>query len=228
MELERPNPPESADALVARARRLAGASLGAASERLGLALPPSSTRGKGFAGRLLEIALGASAGSKAAPDFPELGIELKTLPVDLRGKPRESTWVCHCPLDGSLPVSWADSWVREKLARVLWIPIVYDADQSLAERRIGLPVLWSADAAEESTLCEDYEALAERVALGEADTISARHGTALQIRPKAADASQADWVVGQEGEWTLANPRGFYLRASFTGAMLARRVTTGG
>lgn len=228
MEPERPTPPDSEDALVRRARRLAGSSLGSAAERFGLELPASSTRGKGFAGRLLEIALGASAGSRAAPDFPALGIELKTLPVDPRGKPRESTWVCHCPLDGSLPVAWADSWVRQKLARVLWIPIVAGAEQGLAERRIGLPVLWSAGAAEESILAADYEALAERVALGEADTISARHGTALQIRPKAADASQADWVVGQEGEWTLANPRGFYLRASFTGAMLSRRVTTGG
>ena len=228
MDSAPPAPPESEDELVGRARQLAGASLRAAADRFGLELPPSSTRGKGFAGRLLEIALGATAGSRAAPDFPELGIELKTLPVDPRGKPRESTWVCHCPLDGSLPITWADSWVREKLARVLWIPIVYGPDQALGDRRIGLPVLWSADVEEESTLCEDYEALAERVALGEADTISARHGAALQIRPKAADGHQADWVVGEEGEWTLANPREFYLRASFTGAMLARRVTTGG
>ena len=228
MEPERPTPPQSEDALVLRARRLAGSSLAGAAERFGLELPPTSTRGKGFAGRLLELALGASAGSKAMPDFPDLGIELKTLPVDMSGKPRESTWVCHCPLDGSLPVSWADSWVRRKLSRVLWVPIVYGADQPLADRRIGLPVLWSADAAEDSTLAQDYEGLAERVALGEADTISARHGVALQIRPKAANANQADWVVGHEGEWTLANPRGFYLRASFTGAMLARRVTTGG
>jgi DNA mismatch repair protein MutH len=228
MDQVSPTPPGSEEELVGRARRLAGVSLATAAQRFGLELPESSTRGKGFAGRLLEIALGASAGSRAAPDFPELGIELKTLPVDPRGKPRESTWVCHCPLDGSLPISWSDSWVREKLDRVLWIPIVYGPDQSLGERRIGLPILWSADAEEESTLCQDYEALAERVALGEADTISARHGTALQIRPKAADGRQADWVVGEEGEWTLANPRGFYLRASFTGAMLARRVTTGG
>jgi DNA mismatch repair protein MutH len=111
---------------------------------------------------------------------------------------------------------------------VLWIPIVYEEGADLGERQIGLPVLWSPDAHEEATLARDYEQLAERVALGEADTISARHGEALQIRPKAADSHQADWVVGQEGEWTLANPRGFYLRASFTGAMLARRVAIGG
>lgn len=228
MEESIPGPPSSEEELVARGRRLAGASLGAAAKRLGLDLPPSSTRGKGFAGRLLELALGATAGSRAAPDFPELGVELKTLPVDPLGRPRESTWVCHCPLDGSLPVSWQDSWVRRKLSRVLWVPIVVESAQELAERRIGLPVLWSASPEEEEVLAGDYEMLAERVALGEADTISARLGAALQIRPKAADGRQADWVVGEEGEWTLANPRGFYLRASFTGAMLARRVTTGG
>jgi DNA mismatch repair protein MutH len=222
-----PTPPTSEGDLVTRARGIAGVKLVTAAERHGLELPPSSTRGKGFAGRLLEVALGATAGSRAEPDFPGLGIELKTLPVGLSGKPRESTWVAHCPLDGSLPTRWADAWVRAKLARVLWIPIVYEDGAALGDRRIGLPILWSPDPDEEATLARDYEELAERVALGEADTISARHGVALQIRPKAADSQQAGWVVGQEGEWTLANPRGFYLRASFTGAMLAQRVATG-
>jgi DNA mismatch repair protein MutH len=107
------------------------------------------------------------------------------------------------------------------------MPVVYSRGADLGARQIGLPILWSPSQEEEATLRRDYEALSERVAFGEADTISARHGEALQIRPKASDARQADWVVGQEGEWTLSNPRGFYLRATFTAAMLARRVTTG-
>ena len=72
---------------------------------------------------LLELYLGAMAGSKPEQDFPELGIELKTIPVDAAGKPLETTFVCVAPLTGNSGVTRASSHVRHKLARVLWIPV---------------------------------------------------------------------------------------------------------
>ena len=63
----------------------------------------------------------------------------------------------------------------------------------------------------------------EDIALGRIDTVSGRRGTALQLRPKAASARDRDWTTNEDGERVLANPRGFYLRASFTGTLLARR-----
>lgn len=64
---------------------------------------------------LLELYLGAMAGSKPEQDFPELGIELKTIPVDAAGKPLETTFVCVAPLTGNSGVTWpaatfATSW----------------------------------------------------------------------------------------------------------------------
>ena len=59
-------------------------------------LPP--LRAKGLAGTLIERALGASAGSTAEPDFPALGIELKTIPIDAAGRICESTFVCTIAL----------------------------------------------------------------------------------------------------------------------------------
>ncbi len=62
---------------------LAGYSLGELAA-LGIPIPRDLKRDKGWIGILLEIWLGASAGSKPEQDFAALGVELKTIPVDSR------------------------------------------------------------------------------------------------------------------------------------------------
>ena len=95
-----PEPPETEDALLARATSLSGRTLSEVAKPYGWRVPKDFRRHKGWAGQLIELALGASAGSKAEPDFPHLGIELKTIPVSEVGQPYESTFVCTAPLDG--------------------------------------------------------------------------------------------------------------------------------
>src|SRR5688500_18797590 len=86
--------PATESELMARARALSGMSLAELARQFGIAVPEAQLRAKGWVGQLLERALGATAGSRAKPDFEALGIELKTLPVDGRGQPKESTFVC--------------------------------------------------------------------------------------------------------------------------------------
>lgn len=117
------SPPQSEAELLSRARALAGVTLGELSTRLGLSAPPDLRRAKGFVGQVVEAALGATAGSRAQPDFAEIGVELKTLPVDRRGRPAESTFVCTIDLGEVGDVEWEHSWVRRKLSRVLWVPV---------------------------------------------------------------------------------------------------------
>ncbi len=218
----RATPPTDEAELLARADALAGLPLARLAARYGLRAPPDLRRDKGWIGLLVETALGATASSRAEPDFPHLGVELKTLPVRADGRPHESTYVCTAPLDGSLAARWEDAWVRHKLARVLWVPIVGEPGTAPGERVVGAPLLWSPSPEEEATLRADWEALTESLALGELWQIDARKGEALQLRPKAARADDHTWTIDADGEWAAANPRGFYLRARFTRALLAR------
>jgi DNA mismatch repair protein MutH len=215
-------PPNTEQELLQRARAFAGLRLQDAALRAGVAVPPDLRRNKGWIGELLEALLGASSASLPQPDFPHLGVELKTLPVDGRGRPRESTYVCMVPLDNALGETWEHSWVRRKLARVLWVPVQADAATPLGERRIGSALLWSPDAHEEAQLRRDYEDLMEFVHTGTLDRLSARFGEVMQIRPKAPHGRARRRALGADGTRVLANPRGFYLRASFTAAILAR------
>ena len=208
--------------LLARAAELAGLRLAELAPRFGLAVPADLRRAKGFVGGLLERALGASAGSRALPDFPELGIELKTLPVDRSGAPVESTFVCTIPLTEIGQVEWADSRVRRKLAKVLWIPVEGERAIAVGQRRIGQALLYLMPPVDEAVLRADWEELAGYIGRGHVEALSGHLGKYLQIRPKAADSRARRVGFDAEGAPFAALPRGFYLRPSFTGAILAR------
>ena len=116
--------PQSEEVLLSRAYELAGLTLGEIASNLKVAVPKNLQREKGWPGLLLEQALGATAGSRPEPDFPHLGIELKTIPIDRHAKPLETTFVCVAPLTGLVGVNWHNCHLRHKLSRVLWVPII--------------------------------------------------------------------------------------------------------
>ena len=66
--------------MLQQAQRLAGFSLGELAAMAGLPIPKDLKRDKGWIGMLLELWLGASAGSKPEQDFAALGVELKPFP----------------------------------------------------------------------------------------------------------------------------------------------------
>lgn len=213
--------PETEAELLARCQLLAGRTLGQVAADMGQIVPENLQRHKGWVGQLLEAYLGADAGNQAEPDFTDLAIELKTLPLNARGEPKESTYVCTVSLTESGSLQWQDSWVRRKLSRVLWLPVEADAAIPLAERYVGLGWIWQPDAEQERQLQQDWEELMDRVVLGEQAEISAREGQYLQIRPKAAHSRIMAKSLSDEGESSLINPKGFYLRSSFTRHLLA-------
>lgn len=215
-------PPTDEAELGARARRLGGRRLADLAEERRIQVPTDPRRAKGWTGHLLEQALGATASSRALPDFPDLGVEMKSLPVDERGHPRESTYVCTAPLDGSMPRRWEESWPRHKLARVLWVPIITPTGCPIGERRVGTPFFWTPEPDQDELLRRDYQQLTERIDRGEVWDLDARHGEALQLRPKGAHGEDWVWALDESGEWVQTSPRGFYLRASFTLDMIRR------
>lgn len=214
-----PTAPNSEAELMQRVERIAGMDLAMLASGLGLTPPEKLLHHKGWAGQLLEKVLGADAGSLAEPDFRHIGVEMKTLPINRKGQPLESTYVCTVPLQ-SLAGDWSSSWVRNKLKRVLWLPIEGERDIPVYRRRIGQGILWSPNSRQESILRQDWEELMDMVCLGDIEKITAKQGVYLQIRPKAADSSVTTQAVGGSGEKILTHPRGFYLRTRFTAEIL--------
>jgi DNA mismatch repair protein MutH len=215
-------PPASEAELLARARSISGASLAQLAAPLAAVVPADLRRAKGFTGQLIERTLGATAASRAEPDFPALGVELKTLPVDGRGRPVESTFVCSIPLTEIGQVEWESSRVRRKLARVLWVPVQGERRIPVGARRVGEPLLWSPDPEEEALLRFDWEELAGIIGRGGVESVTGRLGRCLQVRPKAANSRVRRQGFDEEGVPFAALPRGFYLRATFTAGILGK------
>jgi DNA mismatch repair protein MutH len=215
-QMTKPGPPRSEEELLERARNIAGHTLEQLAAQLGVRTPESNVRGKGWAGQLVELALGATAGAASIPDFPHLGIELKTIPVSATAVPRESTFVCTTPLLPCDEMQFHSSCVARKLARVLWLPLESLPRQAVPSRRIGRAGLWSPSAVQLQTLKADFEDHMEMIQMGQVAHITARHGQVLQIRPKAASAAERAEAVGPDGTNIWTNPRGFYLRTQFT------------
>lgn len=219
-----PSAPASEAELLTRARAIGGRTIAEVASELSVHVPASQQRAKGFVGTLVERALGAPGGSRPRPDFEQLGIELKTLPVDRAGHPRESTFVCSIDLARIEQVEWERSRVRAKLARVLFVPVEAERTIALGDRRIGAAVLWSPDGAEERALREDWEELAGLIGTGRVEDVTAHLGRVLQVRPKAAHSRVRRRAPAGEEAWVATVPRGFYLRATFTTRLLARAL----
>jgi len=205
--------------LISRFNAIAGKQISTLAEQLNLAIPNSLHYTKGWVGQLIELALGANAGNKSIPDFPSLGIELKTIPLNAALQPSESTYVCTAPLNSTI-IDWQQSPVYQKLKHVLWVPIEGFASKPLKERRVGTPFLWQPSIEQLAILKQDWEELMELLQLGGIESLTARHGTYLQIRPKAANSKVLSSVLNDAGTLVQTVPKGFYLRTIFTKAIL--------
>lgn len=216
------NPPDSLAELQRRTQLIAGHTLGELAEAANIEVPDNFKRQKGWTGQLIELWLGAAAGSKPEQDFANLGVELKTLPISSSAKVLETTYVCYAHLKGIQGIQWHNSSVRNKLSKVLWLPIIGERDIPPAQRQVATGFLWQPNAAQEQQLKTDWEEHMEAIAMGRLESLTASHGTWLQIRPKAADGSAVTEVLNEAGETIKTRPRGFYLRKQFTQEILNR------
>ncbi|MBM7074121.1 DNA mismatch repair endonuclease MutH [Shewanella sp. 202IG2-18] len=214
--------PKSINELLSRATDIAGLTLAHVAELNHAPVPKDLKRDKGWVGQLIEAELGATAGSKAEQDFQEIGVELKTIPINQNGKPIETTFVTFCSLMPPFTASFEDSVVFKKIQRVLWVPIEGDRDIPVRDRRIGTPFLWQPDQNEFLLLKQDWEEIIELISLGKVETITARYGEVMQLRPKAANSKALTETIDEFGKIIQVNPRGFYLKTSFTSRILAK------
>lgn len=214
-------PPKSEQELLARSQQIAGLSLAELATRFNVTMPENLKREKGWVGQLIEYILGADAGSKPVPDFEHLGIELKTLPISSLGEPLETTFVCVAPLTGITGESWQNSHLRNKIKKVLWVPVLAERQIPLANRIVGTPFIWQLQGEQEQLLKQDWEELMDLIVLGDVHRITAKTGEYLQLRPKAANAKVMTQAFDTKGKPIMAKPKGFYLKKDFTRMILA-------
>lgn len=213
-------PPKTELELIQRCSKLAGLSFAQLSLGLSISIPTNPAQRKGWIGQALEHALGANAFNLSLPDFQELGVELKTLPIAKSGKPIESTFVTSIPLLTIHQQVWKLSQCYAKLQRILWIPIEGESMIPYVHRRIGQGFLWSPTQEQEEVLHADWEYLVQQISTGYLEILDAYAGEYLQVRPKGANGKSLCYGFDSNGNKIKTLPRGFYLRTRFTETLI--------
>ena len=212
--------PQTEAELLARCTLIEGMTFAQLCAQTGILFPVLASQRKGFIGQLLERVLGANAGNKAEPDFKDLGIELKTLPIGSSGMPTESTYITAIPLLTIHQQNWYSSECYAKLRRILCVPVEGEVNIPYGQRRIGRGFIWSPDPTQVSLLAEDWYYLTTQISTGYLESLNASAGEYLQIRPKAANGKSLCYCFDAEGNKVQTLPRGFYLRSRFTSLLL--------
>lgn len=215
--------PDTVDELIACANQLAGKTLGNIAETQGIDCPHDLTQQKGWVGQLIERALGATNTNSADADFAHLGIELKTLPLNHLHQAKESTFICTAKSPFS--TKFEDSLFWKKCQRILWLPVEAESDLPLATRQIGRAILWQPNTEQTRILKQDWHELTEKLTLGHYADLSAKYGTYLQCRPKAAHSRVIRQHLNDEGDIASMIPRGFYLRTLLTNQVITLALT---
>ena len=221
----------SAEALLRHAQALVGTTLAEIADGLGLPVPFDPVRSKGWPGQIIERELGAGtedgSGTEPGgrgPDFAALGVECKTVPVNRALAPLESTCVCHIDPVAITGERWESSYVRRKLARVLFVALlVPDPNTAVGDRQVRAVTLWSPSPEEERLLAADFQLFVEDFFRpGRAGEITGHVGQVMQVRPKGRNAADRRLVVGPNGTPVSLGKCGFYLRPAFVGRILRR------
>lgn len=215
-------PPKSEDELLAKVHAIQSLTFAQVASGLKLAIPQNPIQRKGWLGQALERVLGANANAAAAPDFLELGVELKTIPLAQSGKPAESTFITSIPLLNIHKSQWKNSTCYAKLKRVLWLPVEGDRKIPFATRRIGTGFLWSPSIEDEAILEADWTYLTMLISTGQLELLDARLGEYLQVRPKGSNGLSLCNGTDMEGNTIKTLPRGLYLRSKFTNQILEK------
>ncbi len=218
------NEPATFEELTQNLERIVGRSISDLAKDMNQPLPISPLHGKGFTGELIEKCLGASAQNLPIPDFPKLGVELKTIPVDDDLKPLESMFLCYAPLTDIRHLSFENSSLYTKIRRMLFVLVTASRDRDYVERYVVGYFFYAPSPQELAVIRNDFNEIYELIKTGNIDKVNARLGSIIQMRPKAANGKALTECVGPEGEIIKTRPRGFYMRRSFSSRLIEQHL----
>ena len=185
-------------------------------------IPKHNKSAKGLAGQLVEIFLGAHAGNLAKPDFPHLGIELKTVPINFKCSPIASTYVCMANLHPRRFVPFKESTLYHKIRSLLLVFLLTTTSMPIWERVVAGYCFYEPEPHIMQQIEVDYNEFQELILLGNTSKIDGSYGNILQMLPKGANANDTVLVRNEESETIATMSRGYYLRNSFTKNVIQR------
>lgn len=205
------------------ARTLIGCTAGEVAAAIGQMayLDEPKAQGKTGVGGLVEWYFGKPPNNSPEPDIPELAIEIKTIPLEQRGRtsrqlgPKEPTSLTMMDYARVAEEGWQQAYVRKKLHRILWIPYIHDFDDK-RKHTFQQPFLWSPAAHDLPYFEQDYEVVRQTILAGKAHQLSETLSVVLAARRKGIGADKRK----QPKSPILAPSRAWALKSAYTSTVL--------
>jgi DNA mismatch repair protein MutH len=177
-------------------------------------------RTKGRVGQYVEAYFGLETNNESGPDFPHLGVELKTVPMRRHKSGRslsakERTFITQINYDLIYRQPFEQSSLDTKTRRTLYVFYEWQRDQPTTETSVLRAYLHERDAAAVDMAIRAYDHVVAQVHAGRAHLLS--EGDTLGIGPATKDAGGA-WVSQPFGT-ELARRRAFAWKAAYTTAL---------
>lgn len=157
----------------------------------------SGIGGKAAAAQVARALVG-ERGTGRHGEFERFGIEVKTVPVDARGRLVEAMSFPAFVHEELIFETWESSDLLARLNRLLIIPIHRERRASLDAMRLGRPFFWNPTQTELDGIRREWERYRGLIEQGQArDLPKAAETTFIHVRPKARDSRDRDRAPGE-------------------------------
>ncbi len=130
-------------------------------------------------------------------DFDRFGIELKTVPMDGKGRPVESMSFPSFVHEELQYETWEDSDLLGRLNRLLIVPVRRSKGQDQADAVVLRAFFWSPPEAELVGISKEWERYRQLISTGMSRNLPKASETEfIHVRPKARDARDRDPAPG--------------------------------
>ncbi|MGH9896014.1 MAG: MutH/Sau3AI family endonuclease, partial [bacterium] len=181
--------------------------------------------GRTGVGNLTQLYMGRKEDNRREPDFPELGIELKTLPMKALRRGNQREWTVKEPTSITMidyrevdQEDWSVAYLRHKIDHILWVPYEHDYGDK-RESRFRRAFLWKPDAADYPVFGIDYDVVRGYIQRDDAEHLSETLSQVLAARRKGSKGQMAEQPRGPP-----AKSRAWAFKAAYTRPILDKHV----
>jgi DNA mismatch repair protein MutH len=192
-------------------------------ETLGYDITKDPKSMKSAAGDIAEMVAGKKPDSLPQADLTQFDIEVKTVPLDLLGYPRENTKITAVNYSSLLTEEWAMSHVYEKVRVVLFVPIVKEDTRRPDSWYVRSPFIWMPSHDQLAVIREDWETIQGMVQSG--GQLTAKVGQYLIANTSGQGKGRDDRTYQlADGRTIPVKTRAFFLRKTSVAEILQANI----
>lgn len=186
---------------------------------------------KGASGLIVENMLGIVNNNIDEPDIPEIGCEVKALPIQINRdgtvKAKEPTAIQMINYCDVAKESWENAKIRRKIKLTLWVVYLAKHGSARLHQNDYVIVDYLIEQPCDITVGifrKDWETVRDCIIAGNADRLSCRMGT--YIEPKTKGKNRLDVTSAPDGcgGLTTARRRAFYYKKNYTNSEIIPQI----